>query len=48
MAAPSEDSHLELVFSRAFLMALERGDLEKATVFARAFLKQRAGAWGDA
>lgn len=40
MAAQSGDPGIQLVFGRAFLVALERGDLEKATLFARAFLKQ--------
>ncbi len=38
MAAPSEDFHLPLVFGRAFLLELERGDLAMAQVFARAFV----------
>jgi len=42
MAAPPGDLSLQVVFGRAFLVALQRGDLEKASVFARAFLKQHA------
>ncbi len=41
MATQPGDLRLQIVFSRAFLVALETGDLEKATLFARAFLKQR-------
>ena len=44
MPAQAGDSGLQLVFSRAFLLELERGNLERATLFARAFLKQRASA----
>ena len=43
MAAPTEDAKLRIVFGRAFLLELERGDFEMASVFARAFLKQRSG-----
>jgi hypothetical protein len=42
MAAQSGDLKLEMIFSRAFLLELERGDVQNAAVFARAFLKQRA------
>lgn len=42
MAAPPGDRDLEIAFSRAFLLELERGDLEKAALFARAFVKQHA------
>ncbi len=42
MAAPPDGLDLELVFSRAFLLELERGDMEKATLFARAFVKQHS------
>ncbi len=42
MATQPGDLRLQLVFSRAFLVALECGDLEKATLFARAFLKEHA------
>lgn len=41
MAAPSEDLRLQIVFGRAFLLELQRGDLERAAVFARAFLRHR-------
>lgn len=44
MAAQAGDAGLQLVFSRAFLLELQRGNLAMATVFARAFLKQRAHA----
>ncbi len=40
MAAQSEHARLEVVFGRAFLLELERGDLERAQVFARALLSQ--------
>ncbi len=42
MAAQLGDVHLEMVFSRAFLLELQRGHLETAAVFAQAFLKQHA------
>ncbi len=42
MAAQPGDVRLQLVFSRAFLLVLQRGDLETAALFARAFLKQRS------
>ncbi len=41
MAAPGGELTLQIVFGRAFLLELERGDLEKAAIFARAFLKHR-------
>lgn len=44
MAAQLRDVGLQLVFGRAFLVELERGNLEMAAVFARAFLKQHANA----
>jgi hypothetical protein len=40
MAAQLGDVRLEMIFGRAFLLELERGDVENAAVFARAFLKQ--------
>lgn len=40
MVAPPSDLDLEIAFSRAFLLQLERGDLQKATLFARAFVTQ--------
>lgn len=43
MATQLGDLRLQVVFSRAFLLELERGDLEMAAIFARAFLKQRVG-----
>lgn len=42
MAARAERSQMEIIFGRAFLVELERGDLEKARVFARAFLHHHA------
>ncbi len=42
MLAPPSDLDLEVAFSRAFLLQLQLGDLEKATLFARAFVKQHA------
>ncbi len=42
MAARSERTRLEIIFGRAFLLELERGDLETAQVFARAFLHNHA------
>ncbi len=39
MASPAGALALQVVFGRAFLLELERGNLERATVFARAFLK---------
>ncbi len=44
MAIPPNDLDRQIVFSRAFLLELERGDLEMAAVFARAFLKERTAA----
>ena len=41
MAAPAGDLALQIVFGRAFLVELERGDLEAATLFARAFLEHQ-------
>ena len=42
MASPLEDPTLQFVFGRAFLVALERGNLAAATAFARAFLERHA------
>lgn len=42
MAAQLGDLRLQLLFGRAFLVELERGNLETASVFARAFLKHHA------
>ncbi len=42
MVAQLGDLRLEMLFGRAFLLELQRGDLENAAVFARAFLKQHA------
>lgn len=44
MATHLGDLGLQIVFGRAFLLQLERGNLEMAAVFARAFLKQRVSA----
>ncbi len=38
MATPFSDVALQVLFGKAFLLELERGDLETAKVFARAFL----------
>ncbi len=48
MAAPSMDSPLRIVFSRAFLLELERGNLAMAQVFARAFLSHLPSHSADA
>jgi len=42
MAAQLGDLRLQVIFSRAFLLELRRGNLENAAVFARAFLRERA------
>lgn len=42
MATRAERPHLQIVFGRAFLLALERGDLDHAQIFARAFLTHHA------
>lgn len=42
MAPLAGDLALQVIFSRAFLVELERGNLERAAVFARAFLKHHA------
>jgi hypothetical protein len=42
MASPLEDPSLQYVFGRAFLVALEGGNLAAATAFARAFLERHA------
>lgn len=38
MATPRSDASLHILFGKAFLRQLERGDIETAKVFARAFL----------
>ena len=38
MVGSVQDASLQVVFGRAFLLQLQRGDLETAKVFARAFL----------
>jgi hypothetical protein len=38
MAVPFPDASLQVIFGKAFLLHLHRGDLETAKVFARAFL----------
>ncbi len=42
MAAQFGDLTLQVIFGRAFLLELERGNLQNAAVFARAFLKHHA------
>ena len=42
MAAPPGDPSLQTLFGRAFLLELQRGDLQTAAIFARAFLEHRA------
>ena len=42
MVAPSGEPDLQVLFGRAFLLELERGNLTNATLFARAFLKHHA------
>ena len=42
MAAQLGDTTLEVLFSRAFLLELERGHIDTAAVFAQAFVKQHA------
>jgi len=38
MVGSVQEASLQVVFGRAFLLQLQRGDLETAKVFARAFL----------
>jgi hypothetical protein len=38
MASETTETSLEVVFGKAFLVELERGNLDNATLFARAFL----------
>jgi hypothetical protein len=38
MVGRTADESLEVVFGKAFLVELERGNLDNATLFARAFL----------
>jgi len=38
MASEGAEDSLQVLFSKAFLIELERGDIETARVFARAFL----------
>ncbi len=38
MVGGTADESLEIVFGKAFLVELERGNLDNATLFARAFL----------
>jgi|GEM_PF-2758413 len=42
MAGPDDLPTLRLVFGKAFLVELNRGNLEGAQLFARAFLLQQA------
>lgn len=44
MAAHLGDPTIQIVFSRAFLTELERGNLQNATLFARALLRYRESA----
>jgi hypothetical protein len=43
MADPGSDEALRVLFGRAFLVALRRGNLETAKLFARAFLSRGIG-----
>jgi hypothetical protein len=38
MMTPRSDASLQVLFGKAFLLELERGDIETAKLFARAFL----------
>jgi hypothetical protein len=38
MVSETTEASLEVVFGKAFLVELERGNLDNATLFARAFL----------
>ena len=38
MASPTTDASLQVLFGKAFLVELGRGNIETAKVFARAFL----------
>jgi len=38
MVTPRSDASLQVLFGKAFLLQLERGDIETAKLFARAFL----------
>lgn len=42
MAAEKGDAALQVVFGKAFLLELHRGNLERARLFARAFLAHSA------
>jgi hypothetical protein len=42
MATGTADETLHVLFGKAFLLELERGNLETAAVFARAFLLRKA------
>lgn len=44
MASVPVETSLQLVFGKAFLLELQRGDLETAKLFARAFLLRTASA----
>lgn len=38
MAGPFRDEVMQVLFGKAFLLELERGDMDSARIFARAFL----------
>jgi len=38
MAGPFVDEAMQVLFGKAFLLELERGDMDSARIFARAFL----------
>ncbi|HKW43228.1 MAG TPA: hypothetical protein VJP06_03485 [Thermoplasmata archaeon] len=40
MVTPRSDASLQVLFGKAFLLELERGDIETAKLFARAFLSR--------
>lgn len=40
MESATPDPSLQVLFGKAFLVEINRGDIEKAKVFARAFLLQ--------
>ncbi len=48
MAPDSPELQAKLAFGRAFLLEVERGDRELATLFAKAFLAQGAMITGSA
>jgi hypothetical protein len=44
MASVPTETSLQVVFGKAFLLELQRGDLETAKLFARAFLLRASAA----